>query len=74
MPMYSYRCPECGKRFDELLPMDRMDQALCPDCGAKAEREWMGKCNSLNPIKEIRPCDSCAGGCACPHAAACAGH
>lgn len=44
MPMYSFRCPSCGRRFEELLSVARKDEAVCPDCGAKAEREWTGKC------------------------------
>ena len=44
MPMYTFRCPDCGKRFEELLTISQKDAVLCPDCGAKAERVWMGKC------------------------------
>lgn len=45
MPMYNYRCPECGQRFEELLTVARRDEAICPRCGVKAEREWTGKCS-----------------------------
>ncbi len=45
MPLYSFRCPACGKRFEEILTVARKDEAVCPDCGGKAERVWNGKCN-----------------------------
>ena len=44
MPMYSFRCPDCGRRFEELLTIAQKDGAVCPDCGAKAQREWTGPC------------------------------
>lgn len=36
MPIYEYRCTECGHRFDVLQKMS--DEALkdCPDCGKPA--------------------------------------
>ena len=39
MPLYSFRCPACGKRFEEILTVARKDEAVCPDCGRKAERQ-----------------------------------
>ncbi len=35
MPVYEYKCLECGKHFDALRKMDDMDlKILCPDCGS----------------------------------------
>ncbi|MBQ4158383.1 MAG: zinc ribbon domain-containing protein [Clostridia bacterium] len=69
MPMYSFFCPECGRQFEELLSMKDKDFALCPDCGAKGERQWMGKRNFIRKT-ESSPCanaETCAS-CMCPHA------
>lgn len=34
MPVYAFRCRECGLEFEELVP--RMGQtAPCPQCGQK---------------------------------------
>lgn len=36
MPMYEYRCRECGRQFEQLRRMDDADRGLiCPDCGAQ---------------------------------------
>jgi putative FmdB family regulatory protein len=35
MPMYEYRCEECGNRYEELRRMSEADQDLsCPKCGS----------------------------------------
>jgi putative FmdB family regulatory protein len=35
MPLYEYRCPECGVSFEKLRRMSEADQpAECPNCGA----------------------------------------
>lgn len=35
MPMYSFACEGCGKRFDELVSYSQRDQVRCPDCQAE---------------------------------------
>jgi putative FmdB family regulatory protein len=33
MPMYEYRCEECGEVFEQLRPMAYADQGVvCPAC------------------------------------------
>ncbi len=38
MPIYEYKCPECGHRFDLLQPMDAEKKADCEKCGREAKR------------------------------------
>lgn len=38
MPVYEYKCPACGHRFDLLQPMDAERVAECEECGAEAKR------------------------------------
>ncbi len=70
MPMYSYRCEQCGETFEELVSMDRRDQVACPKCGGPVRRAWEGKgvfgIDFSGGGKE-RP--ACAEG--CPHAEKC---
>lgn len=36
MPMYEYRCEECGKEFEKLVRFSEADLSqACPNCGAK---------------------------------------
>jgi len=39
MPLYEYKCPECGERFEEIRPFSRADEVTCESCGyEKPER------------------------------------
>lgn len=38
MPVYEYRCSECGHRFDLIQPMDAERVVDCEKCGAQANR------------------------------------
>lgn len=40
MPMYTYRCPECGT-FQLMRPLDhRNDPTACPTCGRAGRRTF----------------------------------
>lgn len=43
MPVYEYKCPECGYRFDVLQPMDAEKVADCEKCGAAAKRVFSAR-------------------------------
>lgn len=32
MPMYSFRCEDCGRQFDELVSFSRRSEVRCPVC------------------------------------------
>jgi putative FmdB family regulatory protein len=36
MPIYEYRCEECGERFEELVSASAPSAPPCPSCGAEA--------------------------------------
>lgn len=38
MPLYEYRCADCGTEFEALVPAGRADAEHCPDCGTEARR------------------------------------
>jgi putative FmdB family regulatory protein len=38
MPIYEYRCEECGKRSSALLPSFSSPDPICPHCGKPALR------------------------------------
>ena len=58
MALLQYKCPECGKRFEEIVK--RFDeQVLCPDCKIKAERDYCGEIFSATG----KPAKKCSGNC-----------
>jgi putative FmdB family regulatory protein len=38
VPLYDYKCGDCGAVFDALVPAGRADREPCPDCGSQARR------------------------------------
>jgi putative FmdB family regulatory protein len=36
MPIYTYRCENCGVRFEKQQSFDDQPLLRCPDCGKKA--------------------------------------
>ena len=64
MPILQYRCPRCGKQFDELVKHCE-EEVLCPDCKVRAERDWAGKVYSATgkPVKNCSGHCSTCGGC-----------
>ncbi len=41
MPIYEYRCDECGKRSSALLPSFSSPDPVCPHCGKPALRRMV---------------------------------
>ena len=40
MPIYEFLCPDCGERFERLLPVSgKSSRAVCPRCGSKGARK-----------------------------------
>ena len=33
MPIYEYRCEDCGSKFEKLVRRAEADQVACPSCG-----------------------------------------
>ena len=63
MPILQYKCPKCGKQFEELVK-DCFEEVLCPDCEEKAQRDWSGKMYSATgkPVKHCSGnCSTCSG-------------
>lgn len=64
MPFLQYKCPKCGKKFDELVK-SHLDEVLCPDCGEKADRDYSGSMYSATGKQTKKCTGNCktCGGC-----------
>lgn len=63
MPLLQYKCPHCGKEFDELVK-SHADPAYCPACGARGERSYSGAMLTATgkPVKKCNGnCKTCGG-------------
>lgn len=63
MPILEYRCPHCGKQFEELVK-GHEEEVKCPACGKTAERVWSGQIYSSTgkPHKHCNgDCKHCSG-------------
>jgi putative FmdB family regulatory protein len=35
MPIYEYKCTDCGEKFEKLVRTSNADDVACPKCGEK---------------------------------------
>ena len=62
MPVLEYKCPHCGKKFDELVGKHD-EKVLCPVCRTEAERVWSGAMHGATGVQSKH----CGGSCGtCP--------
>ncbi|KAA6462895.1 zinc ribbon domain-containing protein [Acidobacteria bacterium AB60] len=38
MPLYEYRCTQCGNRYEKIQTFSAEPDRVCPKCGGKVER------------------------------------
>lgn len=57
MPMYDFRCTNCGKEYQELTSYSKIDQVKCPACGEK-NKERIYKTTVKGPITGCGPANS----------------
>ncbi len=43
LPVYEYKCPECGELFDRIQPMNAEKVSDCPKCGAAAKHVFSSR-------------------------------
>jgi putative FmdB family regulatory protein len=63
MPFLQYKCPSCGKRFDELVKT-HTQEVKCSDCGVTALRDYSGSMFSATGAQSKKcsgNCKTCSG-------------
>lgn len=61
VPLYAWKCPKCGYRFEVLASIEKRDEAaVCEKCGEKAVRDYTGSC-----AFGAKGSGGCSGNCGC---------
>ncbi|MCP4631311.1 MAG: zinc ribbon domain-containing protein [candidate division Zixibacteria bacterium] len=61
MPIYEFKCKQCGNVFEELRSLSKHDEkAECPSCKAGAEK-MMSCCAPTPGSSLVTPGGSCGG-------------
>ncbi len=45
MPIYEFRCQECGKKFTVLVRMSEREKVKCPACESKNITQVISACS-----------------------------
>ena len=40
MPIYEYKCLECGKHIEKMQKVAEGPLTVCEECGGKLEKQW----------------------------------
>ncbi len=71
MPIYEYRCEDCGNRFDLLRSYSDRQNVNCPRCSSEKVKQRLSAFNTGGRRNLNRPerCDTCSmsGGCKVKH-------
>ena len=49
MPIFEYRCLDCGKRFEKLVLKPATDKVACPKCGKRKLEQLIS--SFLSPVE-----------------------
>jgi len=59
MPIYEYRCADCGQTFETLVRGDRT--VRCPDCGSATLEKLLTAATTLSGRTTRSPGTTCCG-------------
>jgi putative FmdB family regulatory protein len=71
MPLYEYRCPECGVKFEKIVARYSAPVPPCPSCGRNRAEKLISVPGGVGVTSDSgagAACSSAASG-ACPKAA-----
>ncbi len=72
MPLYDFRCEECGARFERRLSFSQSDTAVaCPTCASQQTRRLLSAVAVLGVGSSAGAAEGggcgCGGACSCHH-------
>jgi len=65
MPIYEYRCRDCGEQFEKLVLSSRADQVECENCGSSETEKLISSFATGGDIKStssVSSRNSCSSG------------
>ena len=71
MPIYEYRCKECGKVFEEIVAKATARSLPCPSCKSKKTEKLMSRIGAVGKGKGGSSDFACGSGAPCPGATSC---
>lgn len=54
MPIYVYKCDDCGYEFEEFRELDSKSHPVCPDCYSENVKKQIARVN-LNRSGDLVP-------------------
>lgn len=70
MPIYEYRCEECGNVFEEIVSGNQSQPLPCPSCFSQKTEKLMSRLGGIGMGKSSGDF-ACSSGAPCPGAASC---
>ncbi len=64
MPIYEFKCNECGEQFSEMRKMGDAQGVICPNCTSTNVKKKMSVFASISS----KPLPGCASASSCGHA------
>lgn len=61
MPIYEYRCADCGTRFEKLLRRLSAEEIVCPSCDSKQVNQQLSVF-ATHAGRAAEPAPSCPAG------------
>ena len=71
MPIYEYRCHDCGKVFEEIVASVSANNLPCPSCKSKKTEKLISRIGAVGKGKDGSSDFACGSGASCPGAASC---
>ncbi|WP_319778032.1 zinc ribbon domain-containing protein [Maridesulfovibrio sp.] len=63
MPIYEYKCNECGHEFEELVSSTSVETPACPKCESPDTEKMLSSFSSGASFSDSVPAAHQAGGC-----------
>lgn len=62
MPLYEFRCPACGHKFEEITSSSQIDEVVCPECGERKPERLMSTFATMgDSMSSFSGSSSCGG-------------